>query len=140
MVEFLLHRERKLDVKTDVAVKRLEKDNSQLQSRGARNQPNRSPRRQDQNREVSRRQVVRRQGYGFGRASSSETVFIHFNAVEGAEVLTIGTDARTQVGSDGARARESIEYAGPGDVARGRRDQSGATGETRGDVDGRTGS
>ena len=30
MVEFLLHRERKLDVKTDMAVKRLEKDNSQL--------------------------------------------------------------------------------------------------------------
>ena len=46
MVEFLVHRERKLDVKTDVAARRLERlerESSQLKGRGARGQPRRSP-------------------------------------------------------------------------------------------------
>ena len=136
MVEFLLHRERKLDVKTDVAVKRVEKENSQLH---------------DEERATSltealadRTKIVKLvvdkwfvdKGHGFGRASSSEAVFIHVSAVQGAEVLTIGVDAWAQVGSDGARAHGSIEHAGRGDKARGRRGQSGATGGTRGGVDG----
>ena len=43
-------------------------------------------------------------GYGFGKAPTSEVVFIHASTVQGAEVLTIGTDAWVQVVNDDARA------------------------------------
>ena len=43
-------------------------------------------------------------GYGFGKAPTGEIVFIHASAVQGAEVLTIGTDAWVQVVNDDARA------------------------------------
>ena len=107
MIEFLVHRERKLDVKTDVATRRLEKlerESSQLE---------------DEEREVSlgeahtdRTKVVKLivdkwfvdKGYGFGRAPTGEVVFIHASVVQGAEVLVVGTDAWTQVVSDQARA------------------------------------
>ena len=42
--------------------------------------------------------------YGFGRAATGEIIFIHASAVQGAEVLTIGTDAWMQVVNDDARA------------------------------------
>ena len=48
-------------------------------------------------------------GFGFGRAPTGEIVFIHASAVQGAEVLTIGTDAWVQVVNDDARAQGSIE-------------------------------
>ena len=107
MVEFLVKRERKLDVRTDVAARRLERlerENSQLE---------------DVEREASleealadRTKVVKLivdkwfvdNGYGFGKAPSGEVVFIHASAVQGAEVLVVGTDAWTQVVSDRARA------------------------------------
>ena len=107
MVEFLVHRERKLDVRTDVAARRLERlerESSQLE---------------DEEHETSlegaltdRTKVVKLivdkwfvdKGYGFGKAPSGEVVFIHASAVQGAEVLVVGTDARTQVVSDHARA------------------------------------
>ena len=44
-------------------------------------------------------------GYGFGRAPTGEIVFIYASAVQGAEVLTIGTDAWVQVVNDDARAQ-----------------------------------
>ena len=44
-------------------------------------------------------------GYGFGGAPTGEIVFIHTSAVQGAEVLTIGTDAWAQVVNDDARAQ-----------------------------------
>ena len=44
-------------------------------------------------------------GYGFGKALTGEVVFIHASAVQGAEVLTIGTDAWVQVVNDDARAQ-----------------------------------
>ena len=53
-------------------------------------------------------------GYGFGKAPKGEIVFIHTSAVQGAEVLTIGTDAWVQVVNDEAgaqglyRARKSL--------------------------------
>ena len=43
-------------------------------------------------------------GFGFGKVHSGEVLFIHANAVQGAEVLTIGTDAWVQVVNDDARA------------------------------------
>ena len=100
MVEFLVRRERKLDVKADVAVRRLarlEKEHSQLE---------------EEEREVSlpdaladRTKVVKLvvdkwfvdKGFGFGRVPTGEVIFIHASVVRGAEVLMIGTDAWVQV-------------------------------------------
>ena len=108
MVEFLVRRERKLDVKADVAVKRLarlEKEHSQQE---------------DEECEASlpdaladRTKVVKLvvdkwfvdKGFGFGRVPTGEVVFIHASVVRGAEVLTIGTDAWVQVVHDDARAQ-----------------------------------
>ena len=108
MVEFLVQRERKLDVKTDVAARRLERlerESSQLE---------------DEEREASLEEaladhtkvvklIVNKwfvdKGFGFGKAPSGEVVFIHASAVQGAEVLAVGTDAWTQVVSDHARAK-----------------------------------
>ena len=108
MVEFLVRRERKLDVKSDVAVRRLERlerEHSQLE---------------DEEREASlqdaladRTKVVKLvvdkwfvdKGFGFGKAPTGEVVFIHASVVRGAEVLTIGTDAWVQVMHDDARAQ-----------------------------------
>ena len=108
MVEFLVRRERKLDVKADVAVRRLarlEKEHSQQE---------------DEECEASltdaladRTKVVKLvvdkwfvdKGFGFGRVPTGEVVFIHASVVRGAEVLTIGTDAWVQVVRDDARAQ-----------------------------------
>ena len=94
MVEFLVHRERKLDVKTDVAARRLERlesESSQLN---------------DDERVASLEQALTDhtkvvkltvdkwfvdKGYGFGKAPSGEVVFIHASVVQGAEVLVVGT-------------------------------------------------
>ena len=108
IVEFLVRRERKLDVKADVAVRRLarlEKEHSQQE---------------DEEYEASlldaladRTKVVKLvvdkrfvdKGFGFGRVPTGEVVFIHASVVRGAEVLTIGTDAWVQVVHDDARAQ-----------------------------------
>ena len=42
-------------------------------------------------------------GFGFGSTPTGKIVFMHASAVQGAEVLKIGTDARVQVMSDDAR-------------------------------------
>ena len=107
MVEFLVQRERELDVKTDVAARRLERlerESSQLE---------------DGEREASLEEALADptkvvkltvdkwfvdKGFGFGKVPSGEVVFIHTSAVQGAEVLVVGTDAWTQVVSDHARA------------------------------------
>ena len=124
MVEFLVRRERKLDVKADVAVRRLarlEKEHSQLE---------------DEECEASlpdaladRTKVVKLvvdkwfvdKGFGFGRVPTGEVIFIHASVVRGAEVLMIGTDAWVQVVHDDARAQGGIEHAKPGDMPRGKR-------------------
>ena len=108
MVEFLVRRERKLDAKADVAIRRLERlerENLQLE---------------DDVLETSlpealadRTKVVKLvvdkwfvdKGFGFGKVPSGEVVFIHASAVQGAEVLMIGTEAWVQVVSDDARAQ-----------------------------------
>ena len=54
-------------------------------------------------------------GFGFGKVPSGEVVFIHASAVQGAEVLMIGTEAWVQVVSDDARAQGGCsEPAEPG--------------------------
>ena len=67
-------------------------------------------------------------GYGFGKAPTGEIVFIHASAVQGAEVLTIGTDAWVQVVNDDARAQGGTEQREPGGETRGR---PGGTKRTR---------
>ena len=64
MVEFLVRREKKLDVKADVAVRRLERlerEHSQLEDEEREASLQDAPRGQDQSRQACRRQVVRRQ-------------------------------------------------------------------------------
>ena len=111
MVEFLVHRERKLDVRTDGVARRLERlerESSQLE---------------DEERETSlegaladRTKVVKLtvdkwfvdKGYGIGRAPTGEVVFIHASVVQGAEVLVVGTEAWTQVVSDHTRTEGGV--------------------------------
>ena len=45
------------------------------------------------------------EGFGFGKTPTGQVVFIHASAVQGAEVLKIGTDARVEVVHDDARAQ-----------------------------------
>ena len=108
MVEFLVRCERKLDVKTDVAVRRLE--------RLEREQDEQDDHDREANLEealVDKTKVVKLvvdkwfvdRGFGFGKVPTGEIVFIHASAVVGAEVLTIGTDAWVQVVNDDARAQ-----------------------------------
>ena len=131
MVEFLVHQERKLDVKTDVAARRLERlerEGSQLEDKEREFQPRRSPRGPQQSREAHCRQVVCRQGVRLW-APSGEVVFIHASVVQGAEVLVVGTDAWTQVVSDHARA----EGEGPSPKGMGPESVEGGEGQREGD-------
>ena len=131
MVEFLVRRERKLDMKADVAVRRLarlEKEHSQ---------------REDEEREASlpdaladRTKVVKLvvdkwfvdKGCGFGRVPTGEVIFIHASVVRGAKVLMIGIDAWVQVVRDDARAQgevSSMQSLGTRRVERGERQREG---------------
>ena len=111
MVEFLVRRERKLDAKADVAVRRLERlerEHSQLE--------NEEREASLQDALADRTKVVKLvvdkwfvdKGFGFGKAPTGEVVFIHASVVRGAEVLTIGTDAWVQVMHDDARAQGGV--------------------------------
>ena len=108
MVEFLARRERKLDVKADVAVRRLarlEMEHSQLED--AEFEASLPDALADRTKVV--KLIVDKwfvdKGFGFGRVPTGEVVFIHASVVRGAEVLTIGTDAWVQVEHDDARAQ-----------------------------------
>ena len=108
MVEFLVRRERKLDVKADVAVRRLarlEKEHSQLEEEECEaSLPDALADRTKVVKLVVDKWFVDK-GFGFGRVPTGEVVFIHASVVRGAEVLTIGTDAWVQVVHDDARAQ-----------------------------------
>ena len=87
MLEFLVRRERKADVKSEVAAKKLEKAGERARRAGrqrTRSQPERSSHGQDQSRKAVRRQKLR--------------------LWHGGEVLMIGTDASVQVVNDEGRA------------------------------------
>ena len=148
--EFLVKPERKLDVKTDVAARRLERlerESSQLE---------------DEEREASLEEALADhakvvkltvdkwfvdKGFGFGQVPSGEVAFIHASAVQGAEVLVVGTDAWTQVVSDHARAEGGYragkawgQRAWMEEKDREESEPSGAASETSSDADGGTGS
>ena len=108
MLEFLVRRERKVDTQAEVATRRLE--------RLEREKEDEEDREHETNLEealVDKTKVVKLvvdkwfvdRGFGFGKVPTGEIVFIHANAVVGAEVLTIGTDAWVQVVNDDARAQ-----------------------------------
>ena len=56
-------------------------------------------------------------GFGFGKTPTGQVVFIHASAVQGAEVLKIGTDARVEVVNDDAGTEPDVL----GDKTRGKR-------------------
>ena len=82
-------------------------------------------------------------GFGFGKTPSGQIVFIHASAVQGAEVLKIGTDARVQVVNDEARAQGVPSQTGTGLGTRrvegrkgqGESKQGGPTGEASSGTD-----
>ena len=117
MVEFLVRRERKLDVKADVAVRRLarlEKEQSQLEDEESEASfPDALADRTKFVKLVVDKWFVDK-GFGFGKVHTSEVIFIHASVVRGAEVLMIGSDAWVQVVRDDARAQGSIEHASQG--------------------------
>ena len=107
LVGVLVRRERCAEVKTEVAARRLErmereKDNAD----DAEHEANLEEALADQTKAV--KMVVDKwfvdRGFGFGKTTTGEVVFIHASVVQGAEVLMVGTDAWAQVVNDHARA------------------------------------
>ena len=108
LVGVLVRRERHAEVKTEAAVRRLdrmerEKDDADDAEREADLQEALT----DQSKVV--KLIVDKwfvdKGFGFGRTTTGEVVFIHASVVQGAEVLMVGTDAWAQVVNDDARAQ-----------------------------------
>ena len=100
MVEFLVRRERKLDVKADVAIwrlERLERENLQLEDEVLESSLPEAL--ADKNKVV--KLFVDKwfvdKGFDFGKVPTGEVVFIHASAVQGAEVFMIGSEAWVQV-------------------------------------------
>ena len=63
-------------------------------------------------------------GFGLGKTSTGEIVFIHASVVQGGEVLMVGTDAWAQVVSDHARAEGGIEHEEHGDETHGDKEKA----------------
>ena len=90
MVEFLVRRERKLDVKADRRLERLEKEHSQLEHEAS--LPDDLAERTKVVKLVVDKWFVDK-GFGSGKVPTGGIVFIHASVVRGADVLMIGTDA-----------------------------------------------
>ena len=108
MLEFLVRRERKVDTQAEAATRRLERLEREKEDEEDReHETNLEEALTDKTKVVNL--VVDKwfvdRGFGFGKVPTGEIVFIHANAVVGAEVLTIGTDAWVQVVNDDARAQ-----------------------------------
>ena len=104
----LVRRERCAETKTEIAARRLDRiEREQHKADDAEHEANLQEALSNQSKAV--KVLVDKwfvdKGYGFGKAPTGEIVFIHASAVQGAEVLTIGTDAWVQVVSDDARAQ-----------------------------------
>ena len=109
LVGVLVRRERCADTKAEIAARRLDRmEREQHEADDAEHEANLQEALTNQSKAV--KVLVDKwfvdKGYGFGKAPTGEIVFIHTSAVQGAEVLTIGTDAWVQVVSDDARAQE----------------------------------
>ena len=108
LVGVLVRRERSAENKAEVAARRLDRmEREQTEAEDVEHEANLQEALANQSKAV--KVVVDKwfvdKGYGFGKAPKGEIVFIHASAVQGAEVLTIGTDAWVQVVNDDARAQ-----------------------------------
>ena len=116
-------RERCAEAKTEIAARRLDRmEQEQNEADDAEHEANLQEALVHQSKAV--KVLVDKwlvdKGYGFGKAPTGEIVFIHASTVQGAEVLTIGTDAWLQAVNDDARAQGGIELGEPGGETRGR--------------------
>ena len=123
LIGVLVRRERSAETKAEIAARRLDRmEREQTEADDAEHEANLQEALSNQSKVV--KVLVDKwfvdKGYGFGKAPTGEVVFIHASAVQGAEVLTIGTDAWVQVVNDDARAQEGTEQRKPGDETRGR--------------------
>ena len=119
----LVRRERCAETKAEIAARRLDRmEREQTEAYDAEHEASLQEALPNQSKAV--RVLVDKwfvdKGYGFGKAPTGEIVFIHASAVQGAEVLTIGTDAWVQLVNDDARAQEGTEQREPGGETRGR--------------------
>ena len=108
LVGVLVRRERSAENKAEIAARRLDRmEREQTEADDAEHEARMQEALANQSKAV--KVVVDKwfvdKGYGFGKAPKGEIVFIHASAVQGAEVLTIGTDAWVQVVNDDARAQ-----------------------------------
>ena len=104
----LVRRERCAEAKTEVAARRLDRmEREQYDADDAEHEANLQKALANQSKAV--KVLVDKwfvdKGYAFGRAPTGEIVLIHASTVQGAEVLTIGTDAWVQLVNDDARAQ-----------------------------------
>ena len=122
----LVRRERRAETKTEIAARRLDRmEREQHEADDAEHESSLEEALYEsvEGREGARRQMVHRQELGLRESPpTGEVVFIHASAVQGAEVLTIGTDAWVQVVNDDGRAQGLGTRARrePGGEARGR--------------------
>ena len=108
MLGVLVRREWSAETKAEIAARRLDRmEREQHEADDAEHEANLQEALVNQSKTV--KVLVDKwfvdKGYGFGKAPTGEIVFIHASAVQGAEVLTIGTDAWVQVVNDDARAQ-----------------------------------
>ena len=137
LLRVLVRRERCAETRTEIAARRLDRmEREQTEADDAEHEANLQEALANQSKAV--KVVVDKwfvdKGYGFGKAPKGEIVFIYASAVQGAEVLTIGTDAWVQVVNDDARAQGEVpskESLGPkrveGREGQREREQSGPT-------------
>ena len=119
----LVRRERSAETKAEIAARRLDRmEREQTEADDAEQEANLQEALANQSKAV--KVVVDKwfvdKGNGFGKAPTGEIVFIHASAVQGAEVLMIGTDAWVQVVNDDARAQGGTEQRKPGGETCGR--------------------
>ena len=108
MLGVLVRRERSAENKAEVAARRLDRmEREPTEADDAEHEANLQEALANQSKAV--KVVVDKwfvdKGYGFGKAPTGEIDFIHASAVQGAELLTIGTDAWVQVVNDDARGQ-----------------------------------
>ena len=143
----LVRRERCAETKAEIAARRLYSvERKQHEADYAEHEANLQEAITNQSKAVK---VLVDKGYGFGKAPTGEVVFIHASSVQGAEVLTIGTDAWVQVVNDDARAQggggggPSLKSLGEGRVGarerQGKGKQSDAACQTSSGAVGRVG-
>ena len=143
----MVRKERCAETKAEIAARRLDRmEREQHEADDAEHEANLQEALQNQSKAV--KVLVDKwfvdKGHGFGRAPTGEIVFIQTSAVQGAEVLTIGTDAWVQVMNDDGRAQggvsnsESLGTRLEGREGQGEGKQSGPTSKASSSVDCRT--